>query len=245
MLYGVGTFAGMSVYQTWQQDKKRQAEGEEEGGEEMGGTRFDSLAKEYDDRISTSERMAGILRLRKGLLGDVKGETLEVAAGTGRNLEYYPHGARVTLTDTSPKMLERAKEKAQDIEGLSLRVGVGGAEDIPFPDDTFDHVVDTFGLCSMPDPRAALLEMRRVCKPDGDIRLLEHGRSFWGYSLLNKYLDARAPAHVKDWGCEWNRDIGNLVKETPGLEIVSEKYHHFGTTYEYVLKKTEDASPPP
>mmetsp|Transcript_2082 Transcript_2082/g.4757 ORF Transcript_2082/g.4757 Transcript_2082/m.4757 type:complete len:281 (+) Transcript_2082:197-1039(+) len=233
-LYGVGVVGGSSMYQSSQ--KKSEKSGEQL---QLGGKAFDGLAEAYDNRISTSERMAGILGMRKKLLSELKGPTLEVAAGTGRNLEYYPKGIHVTLTDTSEKMLEQAKEKARQAGHLAIRLGVGSAQDLPFAENSFMHVVDTFGLCSMPDPKEALMEMRRVVKPEGDIRLIEHGRSHWGYSLLNKYLDSRAETHIQDWGCEWNRDISGIIKETPGLEIVEERHHHLGTTYEYILRKVD------
>jgi hypothetical protein len=88
--------------------------------------------------------------------------------------------------------------------------------------------VDTFGLCSFEDPVAALQEMERVAKDDGQILLLEHGRSH--YDWLNSILDKNSHRHTARWGCIWNRDIEALVRSA-GLEVVSLSRWHFGTTY--------------
>lgn len=97
-----------------------------------------------------------------------------------------------------------------------------------FPDRTFDTVCDTFGLCSFEDPKVALQEMERVCKDDGQILLLEHGRST--YDWLNEILDKNSHRHTARWGCVWNRDIESLCHDA-GLEVTSISRWHFGTTY--------------
>lgn len=111
----------------------------------------------------------------------------------------------------------------------------------PFESNSFDFVVDTFGLCSFEDPVAALREMSRVCRSDaatdgsgrgvGKIYLLEHGRSDWEW--VSNILDAHAEKHAKRWGCYWNRDIEKIVREA-GLEILQMSRYHLGTTY-YVV----------
>lgn len=92
----------------------------------------------------------------------------------------------------------------------------------------FDTVIDTFGLCSHEDPKAALQQMAAVCKPGGQLILLQHGKASWGW--LNHRLDDEAQAHFAKWGCWWNRDILQLVHEA-GLIVESCSRWHFGTTY--------------
>lgn len=70
--------------------------------------------------------------------------------------------------------------------------------------------------------------MARALKPGGKILLLEHGVSSWKW--LNNILDSHAAAHYKKWGCQWNRDILQIVHDA-GLQIESESRWHFGTTY--------------
>lgn len=93
----------------------------------------------------------------------------------------------------------------------------------------FDTIVQTMGLCSTPEPVKLLKHMGSLANPDhGQILLLEHGRSHYGW--LNGILDALAKAHANKHGCWWNRDIGKLVDES-GLEVVKVKRYHLGTTW--------------
>ena len=105
------------------------------------------------------------------------------------------------------------------------------AERLPFADNEFDTIVDMFGLCSFEDPVAALGEMSRVCKPNGRVLLLEHGRGSW--ERVNWYLDKWAPRHASSWGCWWNRDIRRMIR-TAGLTVVKREEKHFGTSMMYV-----------
>lgn len=121
----------------------------------------------------------------------------------------------------------------------------------PFESESFDAVVDTFGLCSFEDPVAALREMSRVCRRkkkknagsgdapgSGKIYLLEHGRSDWDW--VSNILDKHADPHAKRWGCYWNRDILAIVREA-GLEIESVTRYHLGTTYVIVAAPPSEA----
>lgn len=170
-----------------------------------------------------------------------------MAAGTGRNLAYYPKGSTVTLTDQSTAMLQVAEEKAAgelEGKGVKLRTVRADAAQLPFESDSYDTVVDTFGLCSFENPEKVISEMQRVCKPGGKILLLEHGTSFHGYSWLNQYLTNQAPQHAKKWGCWWNKDILGIV-QSAGLEVEERRLHHFGTCYELVCvpnKKVPDST---
>ncbi|KAK1743807.1 methyltransferase [Skeletonema marinoi] len=203
---------------------------------------FQKIAYSYDDEIAKDEFVMGINLMRRALLYfHATGNVLEVGAGTGRNLGYYPSGSvkKITLTDSSDKMLEKAKEKLSGMstaEKARHEVMVADASQLPYPDNSFDTIVDTFGLCSFDDPTAVLKELQRVCKPDGKILLLEHGRTK-AYTGLSSYLDKHAERHAKNWGCVWNRDIDKIV-ESSGLTL--EKLHnfHFGTTYYIVAKPT-------
>ncbi|KAK2809600.1 hypothetical protein FQN50_003654 [Emmonsiellopsis sp. PD_5] len=108
-------------------------------------------------------------------------------------------------------------------------------KDQPIPEKfQFDTIVQTMGLCSHPDPVAYLVRLAKLVKPEqGEILLLEHGRSYYGW--VNKLLDDLAPAHAMKHGCWWNRDIEEVVRES-GLEVVESKRWHWGTTYRFVLR---------
>ncbi|ETK75747.1 hypothetical protein F441_18018 [Phytophthora nicotianae CJ01A1] len=194
---------------------------------------FDMNASKYDKEVDWDERLTGISLMRRFLLQRARGQVLEVAAGTGRNLAFYPASSRVLLTDFSRGMLDQVS-KAQQQRLASCELKVMSAGELAFPDEQFDTVVDTFGLCSMDDPVRTLQEMQRVCKKDsGRILLLEHGQS--SYTWLSGILDKFADLHAQKWGCHWNRDILALV-ERAGLEVETVHRFHFGTTYYIVAK---------
>jgi methyltransferase OMS1 len=200
---------------------------------------FQKVADTYDEQIGRDEAVMGINLLRRSLLYfHASGTVLEVGAGTGRNIKYYPSSSvdRVLLTDTSDRMLSIAKSKLKQLASekpqFACMEGDGAA--LNFPDQYFDTVVDTFGLCSYDDPVAALKEMARVCKPNGKILLLEHGRSK-SWDFITSYLDKHAERHAKNWGCVWNRDLDQIL-EVSGLELETLHTWHFGTTYYAVCR---------
>jgi methyltransferase OMS1, mitochondrial len=205
--------------------------------------RFNDIAARYDAMIDMDERVMGMTLLRRYLLyRHAKGTVLEMAAGTGRNLSYYlPRKVdRVVLTDASDPMLQQAQQKILQLRKEEednvptknkpqFAVLQADSTHLTFRDHTFDTVVDTFGLCSFDDPVAVLKEMQRVCKPDGKILLLEHGRST-SWQWVNKILDHNVERHAKNWGCIHNRDLDHLLEES-GLQIETKFTWHFGTTY--------------
>jgi demethylmenaquinone methyltransferase/2-methoxy-6-polyprenyl-1,4-benzoquinol methylase len=112
---------------------------------------------------------------RKEALSNLSGKVLEIGVGSGRNLKYYPAGCSVTGIDASEGMLEKAREKAREMKNVNLLLM--DAEHLEFPDNSFDYVITTFVLCTIPDPVKALKEMRRVLKPSGELIALEHMHS--------------------------------------------------------------------
>lgn len=206
--------------------------------------RFQSIADIYDSQIGRDEAFMGINLLRRALLYfHAKGTVLEVGAGTGRNLPYYPKKSvdRVVLSDSSDQMLQQAREKVQRLPaGDRSRFACleADAAKLHFADDSFDCVVDTFGLCSFDDPAVVLKEMARVCKPGGKILLLEHGRSK-SWLSLSDYLDKNAERHAKNWGCIWNRDLDSILDSVQeSLQCDKVDTWHFGTTYYVVCRPT-------
>lgn len=198
---------------------------------------FSNLAPKWDSTVRWDELTSGITRWRRQLTRWAKGDVLEVAIGTGRNLEYYNPGQVKSITgiDFSRRMLETilARKASGDLKsGIELKLRVGNCSNLSeFADNHFDTVVDTFGICSFEDPLSALKEMMRVCKEDGRILLLEHGESDWPW--MQGLLSRQVGVHVKKFGCYNHRSIRSLINEA-GLEIISEKRKHWGTIYFYV-----------
>ena len=193
---------------------------------------FNSGATMYDEDIGTDEMVMGLPLIRRFFIGwNSQGRVLEIAAGTGRNLKYYDFD-KVSLTslDCSKEMNDIAEAKAKQLKVPKKRFQsfVMDAENLKFPDNTFDTIVDTFGLCSFENPDKVLKEMQRVCKKNGQILLLEHGKSH--YDWLNNILDSNVVRHAERWGCIWNRDINKLIEDSQ-MEIKDVTRWHFGTTY--------------
>lgn len=208
---------------------------------------FGSLSSTYDSTVGRDEIVMGMPLLRWWLLRQARGDVLEVASGTGSNLYWYDlRRCRVTATDASRLMLETAAKKIGRsktwADNIELRqVDACGLADA-FSGRRFDTVVDAFGLCSFEDPTLALDNMQRCCSPEGKLLLLEHGRSH--YAFLNRLLDKYAARHLQSWGCSWNRDIEAIVRGA-GLQVISLRRFHFGTTYLIVAHPAEAKASPP
>ena len=113
---------------------------------------------------------------REWVCSQAHGDVLEVAVGTGRNFPFYREGVRLTGIDLSSAMLEIARKKADEL-GLDADLREGDAQELPFPDASFDAVVCTLSLCTIPDDRRAVAEMKRVLRPRGRLLLLDHVRA--------------------------------------------------------------------
>lgn len=138
---------------------------------------YEKGARSYDQQIAFFEKIqfgGG----REWLGARAHGRILEVAIGTGRNLPYYPLDATVTGIELSPAMLAIARQRAADL-GRDADLRAGNAEQLPFDDTAFDTVVCALALCTIPDPVAAIGEMKRVLVPGGRLLLLDHIGSSW------------------------------------------------------------------
>src|SRR5215218_679495 len=123
------------------------------------GRMFSAL---YDRAFEASEE-AGLREMRAGLLKGARGRVLELGSGTGLNLELYPREGLdcLTLTEPDPHMFKQLKRRVEEI-GCAADLVETGAEDLPFDDDSYDTVVVTLVLCTVPDQPAALREISRV-----------------------------------------------------------------------------------
>jgi phosphatidylethanolamine/phosphatidyl-N-methylethanolamine N-methyltransferase len=137
---------------------------------------YEKLSKVYDliygptlhpGRVTALERM--------GIQPDDR--ILEVGVGTGINTSMYPRNCHVTGVDLSSSMLDKARERVAR-EGLrNVRLLEMDAQNLTFPDDSFDIVYAPYLVSVVPDPVRVAREMRRVCKPGGKIIILNHFRS--------------------------------------------------------------------
>jgi ubiquinone/menaquinone biosynthesis C-methylase UbiE len=159
----------------------------------------------YDRAFAASEE-AGLRAMRAEVVKQARGRVLELGAGTGLNLELYPHEGieSLTLTEPDPHMYKQLRDRAKEgCPGAELIEA--GAEALPFDDDSFDTVVVTLVLCTVPDQPAALREISRVLAPGGQLLFLEHVRS--SEPGLAKWQDRlEKPWRFLGDGCHCNRD---------------------------------------
>jgi SAM-dependent methyltransferase len=179
------------------------------------------------NREDLQERLV-LKRLRRGLLKRASGTVLEVACGTGVNFRHYPDGCAITAFDLDPEKVRIARWEAGAL-GLDADVRVMDAETIEFPGAGFDTVVSSLALCTIADPVAALREMRRVCKTNGRILFLEHGRS--SNRWLGRWQDLREEGRADHAGCHGNREPLDLVRRS-GLRVVSSRRAFLGILHQ-------------
>lgn len=135
---------------------------------------YDQNAALYDKLLAPVD--GTLTKWRKELVKDAFGKTLEVGIGTGKNIRHYPPGITLTGIDSSEKMLKYAHRRANGYTHID-RIVKMNAEELIFPDNTFDTVVASCVFCSVSDPIKGFQEIKRVCKQNGTILLLEHVRS--------------------------------------------------------------------
>src|SRR5437868_3266033 len=129
------------------------------------------------DTVSKRSEAAGMREERRQLLAGIEGATIEIGAGTGLNLEHYPEAVtRLVLVEPDRHMRRRLRRRVEALD-RAAEVLDASAEQLPFPDATFDTAVVTLVLCSVPDQEAALAEIARVLKPNGCLLFIEHVRS--------------------------------------------------------------------
>ena len=135
----------------------------------------DKEAPRYDRQMNFFDRVL-FADGREWACSQATGEVLEIAIGSGRNLEHYPTGTKLTGIELSEGMLSIAHDRAAQL-GIEGELHQGDAQALDLPDQSFDTVVITLGLCTIPDDRGAVREAHRVLRPGGRLVLMEHVRS--------------------------------------------------------------------
>jgi ubiquinone/menaquinone biosynthesis C-methylase UbiE len=135
----------------------------------------DKQAPRYDRQMNFFDRVL-FAGGREWACSRAEGQVLEIAVGTGRNLPHHRDDIELTGIELSPEMLAIAQQRAKEL-GREADLRIGDAQDLEFPDASFDSVVCTLALCTIPDDRAAVAEAYRVLRPGGRLLLLEHVRS--------------------------------------------------------------------
>jgi ubiquinone/menaquinone biosynthesis C-methylase UbiE len=163
--------------------------------------------------INLAMQHRGLAPYRNRIVAQATGRVLEIGIGSGLNLPFYRQATRIVGIDTSPKLLEMAREEGQRTP-VPLELIEASAENLPIEDRSIDTIVMTWTLCSIPEPGPALGEMHRVLKPTGHLLFVEHGRApeprvqWWQDHLtpLWKHLSG---------GCHLNRPVSELIQNAP------------------------------
>jgi ubiquinone/menaquinone biosynthesis C-methylase UbiE len=179
-------------------------------------------AEAYDKRTQAREkRFMGALRSE--MLKDVTGNVLEIGAGTGLNFPHYRNGATVAATEPDPGMLAGARKRSAEA-AAQIEVQQASAEELPFPDATFDFAVSTLVLCGVNDPAKALAEIWRVLKPGGELRVYEHIRYKNPIGALSQDVINLAGPLIGA-RCHPNRDTERHLREA-GFELNDVQVRH-------------------
>jgi SAM-dependent methyltransferase len=173
------------------------------------------LAKFYDERIlpHATDFICGLPTFERGraaLLAEASGRVLEIGMGTGRNLQYYQPGKLTCLCGIDPWLHPKAERRARSA-GLAIEAMPLSAERIPAEDHSFDCVVSTYTLCTIPDAAMALNEVHRVLAPGGRLLFLEHGAA--SDRKVRLWQDRITPVwKIFAGGCHLNREVPKLIE---------------------------------
>ncbi|MFO7814401.1 MAG: methyltransferase domain-containing protein [Halanaerobiales bacterium] len=205
----------------------------------------DKIKKRYD-RIAPLYDVMELL-MEKGKMGDWRkklwekvavnipesgGTLLEAGVGTGKNIQYYPDDIEIYAIDFSEKMLKQAKSKAEKYE-KNIIFKKMDIQNLVFLDNYFDVIVTSCVFCSVPDPVIGLKELKRVCKTNGKIIMLEHMRTKnepWG-----KVMDNFNWVSLYTWGANINRKTMDNI-EKADLNVVKVNDLFFDIVKEIVLE---------
>lgn len=158
---------------------------------------------------------------REELLAEVTGDVLEIGFGTGLNIDHYPTSVNsLTTVDVNPGVHQLAKKRLERAR-MPVKFALISGENLPMDDASFDAVVSTWTLCSIPDVESALLEIRRVLKPEGRFYFVEHGLS--PDPGIAKWQHRLTPVQkiIAD-GCHLDRDHLKLIANA-GMKVVEKK----------------------
>jgi ubiquinone/menaquinone biosynthesis C-methylase UbiE len=181
------------------------------------GTLYDAtwgraFAAIYDRSLKSVEQ-AGLREMRRELLAQAEGRTIDLGAGTGANFDLFPEAvSELVMVEPGQHMIKQLRAKVGDRTGLE--VVQASAQELPFADDSFDTAVFTLVLCTVPDPAAALRETARVLRPGGKLLFIEHVRAE-GAGLARWQDRVEKPWRLFADGCHCNRDTVAAIEASP------------------------------
>lgn len=205
----------------------------------LGGWLFASVY----DRFTAGAEAAGLRAHREELLANARGRVLEIGAGTGANLPFYPAAVEaITVVEPEAPMVKRLERRIRG-QGRPVEIVVAPAEHLPLPDGSFDTVVATLVLCTVADQSKTLREIRRVLKLGGRLLFLEHVRA--DEPRLAAWQDRlNGFNRVIGYGCNCNRATVDAIRNA-GFTITSLKREVFPKAPPFVRPMVIGAAEPP
>jgi ubiquinone/menaquinone biosynthesis C-methylase UbiE len=194
---------------------------------------WDKHAPSYDREMAFFERVL-FVGGREWVCRQATGDVLEVAIGTGRNLEFYPPDVRLTAVEFSPAMLDITRQRAAEL-GRAVDLRVGDAQALDLPDAAFDTVVCTLSLCGIPDERKAVAEMKRVLRPNGRLLLLDHVVGLPAWVRAIQWLIERITVPL---GSEYLRRRPLLTVQAEGFIVERSERSKLGIVERVVARKS-------
>jgi ubiquinone/menaquinone biosynthesis C-methylase UbiE len=174
------------------------------------------FARMYD-QISAESELRGTAEHRDRVLAGLTGRVIEIGAGNGLNFGHYPDTVAEVVAVEPDDTLRTMAEAAADRASVRVRVVAAHATTLPADDASFDAAVASLVLCSVPDVGGTLAEIRRVLKPDGELRFFEHVRS--KHPVFGTLQDAVSPLWSRaGGGCHPNRNTAAAI-EAAGFAI--------------------------
>lgn len=173
----------------------------------------------YYDRVLRVSEENGLAEIRAEVIANARGRTLEMGAGTGLNLRHYPESVTsIVLTEPEPAMLAKLRSRvAAEPREQFIEIAQADAGSLPFPDDSFDTLICTLVLCTVPDPEQTIAEAHRVLKPGGELLFIEHVLGEGPIARRQKLI--AAPWQAIACGCRCDRPTHDTLAASE-LEVV-------------------------
>ncbi len=169
------------------------------------------FARVYE-RLSVAMERSGMAEHRRELLAGLTGRVIEVGAGNGLNFAHYPEQVNAVFAVEPEPYLRQAAVRAAAAAPVPVEITAGAADHLPARDASFDAAVASLVLCSVPDQARALAEIRRVLRPGGQLRFLEHVRAETRWlPRIQQAMDAAGWAAVSG-GCHVSRDTLSAIE---------------------------------
>lgn len=175
------------------------------------------------DRFMRAPERACLEGWRTELLADLSGSILEIGAGTGANVARYPSSVtRLVLVDDDRHMLAKLERRVRESGRAGVEIHEASAVALPFPDASFDAVVSTLVLCSVPDVDVVLREVRRVLRPNGSFVYLEHVAGEEGTARLTWQRRVEPLWRRMAGNCHLTRRTGEAIRRA-GFAVDDER----------------------